>query len=212
MAEQYQLAATTRSVFGKKVKQLRNQKLVPGVIYGAGFDPLHVSIPYRPLEIALSKASGTHLIMIDLNGEQIPCLAREVQRNAIRRDILHVDFLHVDMNKKVRAEVKIVLINVPKLSNTVELTHNMNTVTVETLPGNIPEQIEVDAASLTAAGTQLTVTNLPKIDGIDYMLADDTEIIARVIVPVEQVVEDLDTTAAEPEVVEKGKKDEEEEA
>lgn len=210
MAQQYSLDVQTRTVFGKKVKNLRAQKLIPGVIYGAGFAPLHVSIPTRALEIVLAKASGTHLITLNLDGQQIATLAREVQRHAIRRDILHIDFLHVDMAKKVTAEVKIVLINVPKLTSDVELTYNMNVVQIEALPGNLPEQIEVDASRLTGAGTQLTVADLPVVDGIAYMLSDETEIIARVIIPVEQVEEDdVAVTVAEPEVIKKGKKEEE---
>src|SRR5688572_10399594 len=143
MAQQYSIDAQTRSVIGKKVRFLRRQGLVPGVIYGTGGAPIHVTLPYRPLEIVLSKAGGTHLVNVAVDGTTHSTIVREVQRDIIRRDILHIDFMRVDLTKTLRTEAPIVLTGLPKLDSSLQLQQNITSIVVECLPPNIPEHIEV---------------------------------------------------------------------
>ena len=105
MADVYSLEAQTRTVIGKQVKALRRQGLVPAVIYGVGAAPIHITVAYRPLEVLLQKASGTHLVNLLVDGTTHSILVREVQRDKIKRTIQHVDFLRVDLTKKIRTEV-----------------------------------------------------------------------------------------------------------
>src|SRR5437868_912997 len=125
MAEQYSLDAQPRTVIGKQVKALRRQALVPAVIYGAGEGPINISCPYRPLEIALKKAGGRHLINVTVDGATHNAIVREVQRDKIKRTILHVDFMRVDLTKKLRTEVPLIVVGMPKLSAELQLTHNI---------------------------------------------------------------------------------------
>ena len=101
MAETYTLDAQPRAVTGKKVSQVRQQGLVPAVIYGSGRPSIHVQIPQRALQLTLLKAGGTHLIEINVDGKAQTVIAREVQRHVLRGDILHVDFLAIDVNKVI---------------------------------------------------------------------------------------------------------------
>src|SRR5260370_12851807 len=143
MAEQYSLDAAQRTVIGKKVKAVRRDNLVPGVIYGAGGEAIHITCSYRPLEIALKKAGGTHLINVTVEGATHNALVREVQRDKIKRTILHVDFLRVDLKKKLRADVPLVIVGLPKLTSELQLTHNITSIEVECLPTTIPHHIQV---------------------------------------------------------------------
>ncbi|MFN7210113.1 MAG: 50S ribosomal protein L25 [Aggregatilineales bacterium] len=212
MAETYTLEAEPRTVVGKQVKQLRRAGRVPAILYGLG-EALPISCPQRALEIVLQKAGGSHLVRVTLNGQTHDTLVREVQRDIIRRDILHVDFLKVDLTKKLRTEVSILLVNLPKLSADLMLTHPVTSVEVECLPTNIPDHIEVDASRLQALGAKLTIADLPALEGVQY-LADPHEIIARVESLTGAVAEEETAEAsavmAEPEVIERGKKQEEE--
>lgn len=211
MAETYTLEAEPRTIIGKQVKQLRRADLVPAVIYGLG-EAIHITCQRRALETVLQKASGTHLVNITVGGSTHDTLVRAVQRDVIRRDILHVDFLKVDLSKTLRAEVSILLVNVPKLGADLMLAHPMVSVQVECLPTNIPDHIEVDASSLKALGAKLTVADLPAISGVEY-LADAHEVIARVESLMGASAEEPTDDSAimpEPEVVERGKKQEEE--
>ena len=109
MAE-FSLKAEARTIKGKKVSQLRNEGKVPGTVYGPNIEPQKLTMDYRELEITLRNAGGTNVIDLDVNGKSVPVLAREVQRSVIKGDILHVDFLAPDMNKKIRADVRIEII------------------------------------------------------------------------------------------------------
>ena len=209
MAQQYSLDAQSRSVIGKKVRFLRKAGLIPGVIYGAGGGPVHVSVPTRPLEIVLSKAGGTHLINVAVDGTTHATIVREVQRDVIRRDILHIDFLRVDLTKTLRTEVPIVVTALPKLDSVLQLQQNITSIEVECLPTNIPEHIEVNASGLTTLGAHITVGDLAAVEGVVY-LADPTEVIVRIASIAAVSEEDAgEATIAEPEVIEKGKKEEE---
>jgi large subunit ribosomal protein L25 len=211
VAETYTLSAEPRTIIGKKVKRLRRADRVPAIIYGLG-EALPISCPRRALEAVLQKAGSTHLVRVVVNGQTYETLVREVQRDVIRRDILHVDFLRVDLTKKLRTEVAIVLTRVPKLAADLMLAQPVISVEVECLPTNIPDRIEVDASRLTALGAKLTVADLPVLEGVQY-LADPHEVIARVesltSVAAEETAEE-GAAAAEPEVIERGKKQEEE--
>jgi large subunit ribosomal protein L25 len=179
MAEVYSLEAQARTVIGKQVKALRRQDLIPAVIYGAGGVPVHISCPRRPLEIVLAKAGGTHLINVVVEGATHNALVREVQRDKVRRDILHVDFMRVDLTRKLRTEVPVVFVGEPKLTSDLLLTHNIQSIQVECLPMDIPDHIKVDTTNLTMLGAQVAVADLPRIPNVEY-LTDPHEVLVRV--------------------------------
>ena len=216
MAEQYSLEVQPRTVIGKHVKYLRRENLVPGIIYGVGGDPVNVSCPYRALEIVLKKAGGTHLINVSVDGTTHNALVRAVQRDKIKRTILHVDFLRVDLSRKLRAAVPLVFINAPKLASDLQLTHNVQSVEVECLPTDIPDHINVDLSHLAALGDQVTTADLTVDPGVQ-IVSDAHEIVARIEAMAAAVEEEPTAeaetevaAASEPEVIEKGKKEEEE--
>ncbi|MBZ0289687.1 MAG: 50S ribosomal protein L25, partial [Anaerolineae bacterium] len=101
MAENYVLEAQPRTVVGKKVGALRRSGMVPVIVYGPQTEPINLQIEYRPLQIALMKAGGTNLIDIRYDGGSQVVLAREVQRDVLRGDIMHVDFFAVDLKAKI---------------------------------------------------------------------------------------------------------------
>jgi large subunit ribosomal protein L25 len=210
MAEQYTLEAQPRTVIGKHVKTLRREKLVPAVVYGVGGEAINISCQYRPLEIVLGKAGGTHLINVVVDGQTHNALVREVQRDKIKRTILHVDFMRVDLTKKIRTTVPVVFVGEVKLSSDLHMTHNVQSVEVESLPAEIPDHIEVNVSKLRALGDQITVGELPAIEHVVY-LSDASEVLARVDTLNAATADDLATEGGplEPEVIEKGKKEEE---
>ena len=105
MAEKFVIEAQSREIVGKKVSQLRRQGIIPVTVYGPKAQPVNLQVPYRPLQIALMKAGGTNLIEINVGGKATSVLAREVQRDILRNDIMHVDFFAVDMTAKIRIDV-----------------------------------------------------------------------------------------------------------
>ncbi|NWG15673.1 MAG: 50S ribosomal protein L25 [Chloroflexi bacterium] len=217
MAEKYVLDAQSRTIVGKKVSQLRRQGLVPAVVYGARLAPVHIQIPYRPLEVTLMKAGGTHLIDIQVDGGTYTVLAREVQRDILRSDILHVDFFAVDESTKIRVEVPIHFVNE---SPAVEarlgvLMAGSTTLTLETLPSKLLSVVEVDISGLAAVGDSVYVRDLNLGPDVT-IVSDPDEMIVRVSQTAaarsieEEALEEAESTPAEVEIIQKGKIEEDE--
>lgn len=216
MAENLVLEAQQRTVAGKKVSQLRRQGLIPVIVYGPKNEPKSLQVPARPLQLALMKAGGTHLIDIKVNGDTHTVLAREVQRDILRGDIIHVDFFAVDLKAKINIDVPVHYINespavIAKLGI---LITGPSVLTVETLPTNLPEKIDVDISLLKQIGDAVHVRDLVMGEGI-VILNDPDELIARISQTSAARADEAEEAAAaegvpvEVEIIKKGKADEE---
>jgi large subunit ribosomal protein L25 len=216
----YVLEAQPRAVTGKKVGQLRTQGIVPIVVYGPRTETVHLQVPYRPLEVALMKVGGTSLIDITADGKTHTVLAREVQRDLLRGKILHVDFFAVDMSATIRAEVFIHLQGEsPAVNQSLGImVQGTNRLTIETLPSNLIQVINVDITGLEQIGDAIHVRDLSLGEGIT-IINDQDELIVRISqTSAARSEEDEEgaaaegaATSAEPEVIGRGKKEEEEE-
>jgi len=216
VAETYKLDVQVRTVFGKKCAALRRQGLVPGVVYGPKIEPIHFQAPYRPLQVALLKAGGTQLIDLSIDGKSYPVLAREVQRDVTRGDILHVDFLAVDMTATIRTSIPIHYINEsPAVQSRLGiLVNGISNLEIESLPGDLPERIEVDIARLVNVNDAIFVRDLDLGEKIE-IISDPDEMVVRVAALSVQEEEaeaegEEEGTSAEPEVIGRGKKEEDE--
>ncbi|MBN8636854.1 MAG: 50S ribosomal protein L25 [Anaerolineae bacterium] len=215
MADNYTLDAQARSITGKKVSQLRNQGLVPAVVYGEAVQPVHVQIPYRSLEVALMKAGGTHLITLSVEGQAHTVITRDVQRDILKGKITHVDFLAVSATTKLKTEVPVHFTGeAPAVALRVGV---LNTVTpyveVEALPADLIDHIDVDLSSLKMVGDAIHVRDLKLGDKVVAVTDEDTVIVAVGIIGAGAAEEPVEgeVTSAEPEVIQKGKIEEDEE-
>jgi large subunit ribosomal protein L25 len=142
-------------------------------------------------------------------------LVREIQRDVIRRNVLHVDFLKVAMDVRITAEVPIELVGrapaVEELGGV--LVTGINSIEVEALPADLRDRVTVDLESLVKIDDSITAGDLFLGEGVE-LLTDPAELVARVIYQVEEVLEEVVEpevvpVAAEPELVERGKREEE---
>ena len=211
MAETYTLEAQARTITGKKVGQLRREGLIPAVIYGSKFESVNVQIPARALQTTLLKAGGTHLINLSVDGKSTPVLARDVQRDVMRGHILHVDFLAVDMAQPVRAEVPVVLVGEPAAvkAGIGLLVSLIQSLEIEALPGDLIDRIEVDVTGLKNFNDAIHVSDL-NLGGKVTVLAEPDDMLARISVQEEQAeAVEGEVSSAEPEVISRGKAEEE---
>jgi large subunit ribosomal protein L25 len=194
-AQQVELVAEKRTVLGKKVKRLRGEGWTPGVMYGHGFDPIPLQFETHRLEQLLSQVGGSQIIYVNIEGQEQPemALVREVQRDPIRRDVLHVDFYHVMMTERLTAEIPLMVVGESPVVVEREgiLLQGISSVEVECLPGDLVDAIEVDLSELTEIGQGIYVRDLAIPAGID-LLTDPGEMIAR-LVPLEEeeVIEEI---------------------
>jgi large subunit ribosomal protein L25 len=141
-------------------------------------------------------------------------LAREVQRDVIRGDILHIDFLAVDMAAKIRTTVPIHFINEsPAVTGRLgtQVT-GATSVEIESLPGDLPDHIEVDLSTLVNVNDSFHVRDLQLGEKIEVVSEPDEMLVRIAPLAAEEVEEPTEEEAAgaEPEVIGRGKKEEEE--
>ncbi len=186
------LKGQKRTLIGKRVKTLRKNGQLPGVLYGAGIESVPIELDGREAARLLSRASGSTLIELDLDDESHSVLVRGVQRDVIRGDYLHVDFLKVAMDVRIRAEVPIEMIGEPPAAEEagVVLLTGVNTVEVEALPADLPDRITVNLEILENLEDSITVADLFLAQEITVLTEPD-ELIARPIYQAEEIIEEI---------------------
>src|SRR3990167_730975 len=99
------LQAKTRTILGKKVASLRNQKMIPGVVYGAG-DNQAITLEYISFEKAFRQSGESTLVDLVVNdAKPVKVLVHEVQREPLRSKITHVDLYQVKMDQKLTLNI-----------------------------------------------------------------------------------------------------------
>lgn len=210
------LQAKKRTKIGKQVSNLRRNGILPAVIYGKGVESIPIQMDFREASKTLQSVSASTLVTIDVEGQEYAALVRERQRHVILRDLLHVDFLSVSLTETVRAQARVSTVGLApaiKEQNAI-ITQVMDSLEIECLPTDLMEQIEVDVSSLLTIGDTVSVKDIPLPKGV--VVLDDPE--ATVVVasaPValeveEEEEEELELVEGEPEVIEKGKAEDEE--
>jgi len=210
MMEEYVFKAVKRTNIGKKSEQLRRAGKLPAIVYGKRMEPTPITLDMRDASRALTKVSSSHLVTLDIEGTPVQALVRQRQRDSLKDTLIHVDFLAVSMTEKLKARVQIDLqgeSQAVKLNLGVLVT-GVEQIEVECLPGDLPETIVVDVTNLKEVGDSITVKDLPVGPKVE-VLTDLEEMVALITyMAAEEEVEE--PTAEEPEVIEKGKLEEEE--
>ena len=214
--QQESLHATKRVTSGSRAsRRLRSDGRVPGVVYGTGLDPTAVHVSSRDLYAVLHTEAGLNAIIeVDVDGDSVLTVAREVQRHPVRGNIEHLDFIEVRMDTEIEAEVGIEYLGVPlavredgAILETIEAS-----ITISALPTAIPSSIEVDIEHL-VLGDTLKLSDLPTIEGVTYLAEDDHPLLTVVLPAVEvepEVEEILYDEDGEPIVVEDEEESDEE--
>ncbi len=205
--------AIRRTVTGKQVGALRREGKLPAVLYGHHIESTPITLDLRQATRSMSGLTGSSLITIDLDGVNHAVLLREVQRDFIRGTLLHVDFQVVSLTEKIKAMVPVVLEGVaPSVRNQgAAIVHNLNVIEVEALPQNLIDRFTVSISPLAAVGDAIYVRDLPALEGIEILTDPDEVVVIATAAVAEEPEEGEEGTGEEPEVIEKGKREEEEE-
>jgi large subunit ribosomal protein L25 len=210
------LNASPRSVVGKQVRALRRAGKVPATIYGATHETMNIELDARELARLLSHIVGeTQLISLRIggDGQAVPVLAREIQRNPIRGDVVHVDFYAVAMDRPIRTEIPLRLVGhaAPVERREAVLIHPLTHLEIECLPRDLAPGIDVDISRLETFDDAIHVRDIVPPPGMT-VLTDAEELVARLspVAPEEEAEEVAPAAEAEPEIIGKGKAAEEE--
>jgi large subunit ribosomal protein L25 len=205
--------ATHRTITGKQVGALRRDGKLPAVMYGHHIDATPITLDLRDATLILHGLTSSSLVTIELDGKEHSALIREKQRDFIRGTLKHVDFQILSLTEKLRTTVSIEITGLApaiKDFNGVVVT-GYNQVEVECLPQDLPERIVVDISHLNKIGDGLYIRDIKLSDKV-AILDDKDEMVVLITAPAaEEVVEEVAVPGAEePEVIEHGKKEEEE--
>ena len=159
-----ELTAYTRKIRGKKVRFLRRQGITPVHIYGHGIDPLAAQCDTVELQKTLAVAGGTGIVGLKLDKARKArnVMAREIQKDPRTGQLLHVDFYQIRMEEKLKVDVPIVLTGEAPALKLKEnfLSHELDNLSVECLPDQIPSHIEVDISGLEEADQAIYVQDI----------------------------------------------------
>lgn len=194
------LTAEVREARGKgAARKLRARGKVPATLYGRGIEPVTLEVDARALGHTLSTDAGANvLIDLQVNGESHLTLAREIDRNPLRGDILHVDFLKISHDQKITVEVPVHFDGeAPGVKEGGVLEHHLWQLAVECLPTNVPDSISVDITGL-GVGEAIRVEQVTAPEDVT-ILTDAAEIIVSCVVPQLRLEAELEEAEAVPE-------------
>jgi large subunit ribosomal protein L25 len=152
--EEIRLKAEGRVQGGKNVaRRLRKEGVIPAILYGKDVEPLPLRISAKEWKTVQSHVKSNTIIKMELKRndqtEERPVMLKELQRAALRDTVLHIDFLQVSMERAVQVEVPIHLVGAPVgLVKGGVIEQHLRSIMVESLPGQIPEKIDVDISAL----------------------------------------------------------------
>ncbi|MGW0774637.1 50S ribosomal protein L25/general stress protein Ctc [Streptomyces sp. NPDC002835] len=168
------LTAERRSEFGKgAARRIRRASKVPGVLYGHGTDPLHLTLPGHELLLALRTPNV--LIALELEGTNELAIPKAVQRDPLKGFLEHVDLLLVKRGEKVNVEIP-VHTEGELAPGGFLLEHVMNALPVEAEATHIPESVSVSIEGL-AAGDAVLAKDITLPAGTTLAVEDDAVVL-----------------------------------
>ncbi len=189
MARHPQLRAAPRTVLGKKVKQLRRQGRLPGILYGPVVaQPRPVTVDAREFQEVYQEAGPSTLVDLVVDGETRPVFVREVQLEPVRREVVHIDFYAPNLSQPVVARVPIIVTGelAPGVDGVVG--YERQEVEVRALPDQIPHELVVDISELGPANPAILAGDLTLPEGVEM------------VTPVEEAVVRLEASTIEKEL------------
>jgi len=182
----------------ERAKDLRRGKLIPAVVYGEGFENLHLKIDYQTFRRIFEKSGYSTIITLEVEGGQsVPVLVHEVQYHPVSDEMTHIDFYAVRMDKKVETHVQLVFTG---LSEAIKLGAVLNTLKHELqmscLPMDLVHHIEVDISVLEHVGDTIHVSDITAPKGVE-ILDGPEDTICTAVEPQEIVEEEPEAAEAE---------------
>ena len=173
--------AEPRDILGKKVKNLRENGIIPANIYGKGIDSMPVQMSYSKVKTMLNSEGINGYIELDINGEKSSraVIIRDVTRHPISRDVEHIDFNQVDQSTKIQAIIPIVIIDeAPAVTeNKAVLLNGIDSLQISALPGALPKSIEVSVAGLMEFDDAVFVSDIQIDNSIDVLSPSDALVV-----------------------------------
>ena len=209
----FALNAELRTDKGKGASRRLRRKadMIPAILYGAGKDPLSLTLAHKDIHKACqNEAFFSRIITIIADGNSQQAIVKDLQRHPAKDRIMHADFLRIQMDQAITVEVPLHFLNEDSCLGVRQgggnVSHNMTSIEISCLPGDLPEYIEVDIEDLNL-GDAIHISGLKLADGLSIPSlqqgADHDHVVVSVNAPKraeeldEEVVSDGDETTNE---------------
>jgi large subunit ribosomal protein L25 len=169
----FELEADVRTDIGKGAsRRLRHADKVPAVVYGAGEEPMSLTLDHNKSLHALShEAFYSHILTLKVGKKSEKVILKDVQRHPAKPRIAHIDFLRVRADQKLNMHVPLHFIgeeNAPGIAEGGAFSHLMSDVEISCLPADLPEYIEVDVSNL-ALDQSIHLSELKLAKGVELV-------------------------------------------
>ena len=205
----FELNAELRTDKGKGASRRlrRNADMIPAILYGAGKDPLSLTLAHKDIHKACqNEAFFSRIITIIADGNSQQAIVKDLQRHPAKDRIMHADFLRIQMDQAITVEVPLHFLNEDSCLGVRQgggnVSHNMTSIEISCLPGDLPEYIEVDIEDLDL-GDAIHISGLKLADGLSIPSlqqgADHDHVVVSVNAPkrAEELDEEVVSTEGE---------------
>jgi len=207
------LTATKRSKTDR-LALIRNNGMIPAVVYGVQVENTMISVPSVDFEKILKIAGESSTIVLELKGvgvsKKIDVLIHDIQVDPVKGFPIHIDFLAIDMNKLIKVSIPIEFIGLApaEKDNLGVMVKVLHEIEIEALPKDLPHNVTVDVSVLLTLNDQIHVKDIVLPKGVS-MKTNKEEVVALIGAIKEEPVEEVPVDLSAIEVEKKGKKEEE---
>ncbi len=180
----------------------KNEKLAPdqlaGILYGRGLESVQIKLNYNVFNKLFTEAGESNLISLSLDGQEFPVLVKAIQKDVLKNTFIHVDLYKVNMKEKVRAEVPLEFVGESKAVKELSgvFIANIDEISVECLPADLVDHIDVDISSLNEFGDLLRLSDVHLPKGMEILHHEGNEVVCVVEEPKKVVAEAVVTAEA----------------
>jgi len=204
-----ELTAKLRDDMGKGAsRRLRHSNLLPAIVYGAGKDPVSITLLQKDVQHKLPNEDFySQILSLNIDGTAEDVLVRDIHHHPYKQEVIHMDFIRIDVKKVIHVYSQLHFIgeeNSPgvKAENGV-VSHVITEVELECLPKNIPHFIEVDLSNM-HVGDIIHLTDLKLPEGVAILALKqgeehDTAVVSMHVRKVVEEETEEEAPAAEPE-------------
>jgi large subunit ribosomal protein L25 len=188
------LASKLRTELGRETRELRQEGLIPAVLYGPGVTNKNLAVDSKEFVKLFREAGKSSLVSLKIEGEKsdFMVLINDTDADPVSGLFIHVDFYQPDLTKEIETEVPLVFVGeslaVKDLGGT--LVKNISEITVKALPADLPREIKVDISKLKTFDDVILVKDLPVGEKVE--LLKSAEDIVALAMPVQKVEEELE--------------------
>lgn len=181
MGDKINLTLDQRDQQGKKAAKLRKQGIVPGIVYGHGFDPIMVQSEYGVIDKVVREAGKHTPVYATIDGKKKITMIKDIDRDPVKARIRHVSFHAVNANETVTAEVPIRLTGEGESEAEkagLIVLQAIEGVEIKAKPADLPDALEISIMNLATDEDKLTLADITLPKGVEYADAEqDLELV-----------------------------------